>query len=63
MKYIDLEGHTHKVHDIDRYRHIYEDFYEKSIYRASINRGRTITAQGAHAGLLRILSFLLFRSW
>ena len=29
----------------------------------SINRGRTTTTEGAHASLVRILSFLLFLSW
>ena len=57
--------------NVDRYRHNYEgsiDFglwmwiYEKSIYQMSINRGRTTTTEGAHASLVKILSFLLFLS-
>ena len=59
----DLEGHTNKVYDVGGYRHNYEGFYEKISYQISINRGRTTTTQGAHASLVRILSFLLFLSW
>ena len=32
----------------------------KSVYQMSINKERTTTAQGAHANLIRIISFLLF---
>ena len=45
------------------YRHYYEDFYEKTSFQMSINRERTTTTEGAHASLVRILSFLLFLSW
>ena len=48
--------------DVGRYRHNYEGFYEKITYHMFINRGITITTQGAHASLIRILSFLLFLS-
>ena len=34
-------------------------FSEKSTYQMSINRGRTTTIQGAHASLVKIISFLL----
>ena len=37
-------------------------FIKKMSYQMSINRGRTITTQGAHASLLGILLFLLFLS-
>ena len=46
--------------DVGGYRHNYEDFYEKTSYQMSINRGRTTRTQGAHASLVRILSILLF---
>ena len=59
MRYMDLEGHTM---DVGGYRHNYEGFYEKNSYQMSINRERTTTTQGAHAGLMEILSFLLFLS-
>ena len=49
--------------DVDGYRHNYEGFYEKFIYQIFVNRERMNTTQGAHASLLRILSFLLFLSW
>ena len=62
MRYMDLEGHTHKVMDVGGYRHNYEGFYEKTSYQMSINRGRTTTTKGAHASLVGILSFLLFLS-
>ena len=39
---------------------IMRDFYEKSTYQMSKNRGRIITTQGAHASLVGILSFLHF---
>ena len=39
MRYIDLEGNTHKPMDVGRYRHNYEGFYEKSTYQMFINRG------------------------
>ena len=54
MRYMDLEGHTHKV---------YEGFYEKSTFQIFINRERTNTTQGALASLVGILFFLLFLSW
>ena len=38
----------------------YESFYEKFIYLIYINKGRTITTQGAHASFVRILSFFYF---
>ena len=46
--------------DICGYRHNYEVFYEKYIYQIFINKGRMIITQGAHASLIKILSFLLF---
>ena len=49
--------------DVDRYRHNYEGFYEKTSYQMSINRERTTITQGGHASLVRILSILLFLSW
>ena len=42
--------------DVGRYRHNYEGFYEKTSYEISINRERTISTQGAHASLVRILT-------
>ena len=63
MRYMDIEGKHIRSIDIGGYRHNYEDFYEKTLYQMSINRGRTTTAEGAHARLVRILSFLLFLSW
>ena len=63
MRYMDLEGHTHKVMDVGGYRHNYEGFYEKTSFQMSINKGRTTTTEGAHASLVGILSFLLFISW
>ena len=44
MRYMDLEGHTHKVYG---YRHNYEGFYKKTSYQMSINKGRTTTTEGA----------------
>ena len=50
--------------DIGGYIHNYEGFYEKSTYQMSINRERMSMTLGAHASLMRILSFLLlFFSW
>ena len=49
--------------DVGGYRHNYEGFYEKNSYQMSINKGRTITTEGAHVRLFGILSFLLFLSW
>ena len=49
--------------DVGGYRYNYKGFYEKTSYQMFINRGRTITTQGAHANLVRILSFVLFLSW
>ena len=49
--------------DVGRYRHNYEGFDEKTSYQMSINRRITTTTEGAHASLVRILSFLLFLSW
>ena len=46
--------------DFDGYKHNYEGFYEKSTYQMSINKGRMTTTQGAHASLVRLLSFFLF---
>ena len=48
--------------NVGGYRHNYEDFYKKSIYQISISRERMTTAEGAHASLVGILSFLLFLS-
>ena len=45
------------------YRHNYEGFMKKTSYQMSINRGRTTTAEGSNASLVRILSFLPFLSW
>ena len=53
-----MKGDTHKV-----YRYNYEGFYEKSTYQMSSYRERTTTTQGAHASLVKFLSFLLFLSW
>ena len=39
---------------------IMRGLYQKSTYQMSINRGRMTTTQGAHASLVRILSFCLF---
>ena len=41
-------------------RHIYEGFYEKSIYQMTINRERTTTIEGAFSSLVGILSFWSF---
>ena len=49
--------------DVGGYRHNYEGFYEKTSYQMSINSGRMITTRGAHASLVRIISFLLFISF
>ena len=46
--------------NIGGYRHIYEGFYEKSIYQMTINRERTTTIEGAFASLVGILSFWSF---
>ena len=35
MRYMDLEGHTHKIMDAGGYRHNYEGFYEKTSYQMS----------------------------
>ena len=48
--------------DVGGYMHNYEGFYEKFTYQMSINREKKITTQGAHASLVRILSFLFFLS-
>ena len=37
--------------DVGGYRHNYEGFYEKTSYKMSINRERTIITQGAHVSL------------
>ena len=63
MRYMDLEGTHIRFMDVGGYRHNYEGFYEKTSFQMSINRGRTITTEGAHASLVGILSFLLFLSW
>ena len=66
MRYMDLEGHTHKVYGcwwIYIYIYNYEGFYEKTSYQISINRGRTTTTKGARESLVGILSFLFFLSW
>ena len=39
------------------------DFIKKFTYQMSKNRERMTTTLGAHASLVRILSFLLFLSW
>ena len=49
--------------DVGGYKHNYEGFYKKTSYQMSINRGRTITIEGAHASLVGILFILLFLSW
>ena len=65
---MDLEGHTHKDIEIFRsmdvggYKHNYEGFYEKSIYKTFRNR-KTTTTQCAYVSLMRILKFLLFLYW
>ena len=46
--------------DVSGYRHNYEGFYKKTSFQMSINRERTTTIEGAHASLVRIISFLLF---
>ena len=46
--------------DVGRYRQNYEEFYEKTSFQMSINRGRMTTTEGAHANLVGILSILLF---
>ena len=38
--------------DVGKYRHNYEDFYEKATYQMSINRERTMTT---HESLEKIL--------
>ena len=63
MRYMDLEGHTHKVWMLVDIGIIMKIFIKKTLYQMSINRGRRITTQGADASLVRILSFLLFLSW
>ena len=50
--------------DVGRYRHNYECFNEKNSYQMSINRGRTITTEGARCkacgnSLLSSLSLLV----
>ena len=44
MRYMNLEGHTHKVRymDVGGYRHNNKDFDENVTFLKSINRGRTI---------------------
>ena len=59
MRYMDLEGHTLRSMDTSGYRHNYGGFYKKFIYQMSINRRRTTTTKGAHANVVRILSFIL----
>ena len=49
--------------DVGGYRHNYEGFYEKSTCQMFKNRDKTTTTLGAHARLVRILSFILFLSW
>ena len=63
MRYMNLEGTHIRSINVGGYRHNYEGFYEKTLYQMSINRGRTTTNEGAHASLVRILSFLLILSW
>ena len=46
--------------DVGGYRHNYEGFYDKTLYQMFINWERMTITQGAHASLVRILSFLLF---
>ena len=63
MRYMDLEGHTHKVYqilvDVDIIMRV---FYKKFTYQMSINRGRMTKAQGSYARIVGILSFLIFLS-
>ena len=49
--------------DVGRYRHNYENVYDKFTYQMSINRGRTTTTPGAYTNIVGILSFLFFLSW
>ena len=62
MRYMDLKVIHIWSMDLGKYRHNYEDFYEKSIYQISINRGTMITTQAGHASLVENLYFLLFLS-
>ena len=62
MRYMNLEGHTHKVYGCCGYKHNYEGFYEKTSYQIYKNRERTTITLGAHASLVGILSFILFLS-
>ena len=55
MRYMDLEGHMHKVYRCSGYTHNSEGFYKKIIYQMSINRERMTITRGAHASLVRIL--------
>ena len=48
------------LEDIDKIMRV---FIKKTSYQMYINRGRMTTTQGAHASLMRILSFLIFLSW
>ena len=51
------------VMDIDIIMKVFIKNPHRGIYQIYINRGRTITTQGAHEGFVGILSFLLFLSW
>ena len=46
--------------DVGGYKYNDEGFYEKFTYQMYINRERMIITQGAHACIVRIISFLLF---
>ena len=41
VRYVDLEGHTHKSMDVGRYIHNNKGFCENFKFPKSINRGRT----------------------
>ena len=60
---MDLEVTHIRSKDVSRYKHNYEDIYEKSTDGMCIIKGRTTTTQGAYAILVEIVSFLIFLSW
>ena len=48
--------------DVGVFKHNYKGFCKKFTYLMSMNKGKMITTQGAHASLVRILSFIIFLS-
>ena len=59
---MDLVGRTHKIYECYGYRHNCIGFCKKFTFPMSVNKGRTIIAQGAYVNFMEALSFLLFLS-